>query len=1091
MSQPYKSGRQQNLNLGITSITENKTVLQTIGKVGIGTTNAQHHSLYVVGSTNIIGNSNVTGVGTFGSVNSNVGIFTNITATGFATVGTLYVQNGATLFNDLIVYGNVSIAGTTVAFFAQDLRIKDKDLILGVTTAPGDPNGDYSTDDTANHGGIAIASTIGSYLVSLQKVGINSLPDTYKQFMWVKHDTFGIGTTDAWLSNQAVGIGSTLVPNGVRLAVGDVKVTDNTVTATNGNFTNITGISASYTSGSFTNGYFGSISSGNAFVGTGIVTNISGTNLNYSGIGTINTLNGTDATFTNVSSTSITAQRISSTDINLSGISTANAYYVGATRVISSGRALENIASIDAVTKATFEAALENAPNNFSDLSVAGIATLNILGANNINVTGVVTARQFIGDVNAGVTTIGFATITSLYAGIGTIGGVKISNGIVTSSSPGVTTVKYYGDGSNLIGVNAFNVVNQDLTSSPVYPTFANSTGVTSIGIAPTEIGYVPTSGNLGIGSTNPTAKLNVVGNAIFTGIVTARKFVGDIEATGPTSIISATNLYVSGIGTIDGVTIASGIVTSSQPGVTTVKYYGDGSNLIGVNAFNVIQQDITSSPVFPTFANSTGVTSIGIAPTQIGYVPTSGNLGIGSTNPTAKLQVVGNVLVSGVTTARQFVGDVNAGIATINKLDVNQISPDGVDFGGSQYILRSTGSGTWEWASVPGIFSVNNILNGFIVYDEGSIVGTAGSITTLDFRGNNIIASANPQPNGIATVRVSDTPTFLNLTVTPGISTLGHINATSATFSGNVSIAGTLTYEDVTNVDSIGIITARSDVSIGGGLSVVGVVTTRSSVIVGAGLSVVGVSTFNAVVLNGTVSTGSTVGASGQYLQSTGVGVTWTTFPTLRTTQTNVATAGQLSFSFAYNINFLDVFVNGVKLTTSEYIAVNGNSITLNSPAFANDIVEFVSYNTTSTGGSGGGGGATIIDDLSDVNLSLPPAVGENLTYDGTYWVNDYTVTATTSTVSQTSIHTLSASSYRSIEYMIQATQGSNYHVTKVLAIHNGTLAYPTEYGTLYTNGSLGTFDVDISGGNMRLLVTPTSSSSTSYKIKFTAIKI
>ena len=95
------------------------------------------------------------------------------------------------------------------------------------------------------------------------------------------------------------------------------------------------------------------------------------------------------------------------------------------------------------------------------------------------------------------------------------------------------------------------------------------------------------------------------------------------------------------------------------------------------------------------------------------------------------------------------------------------------------------------------------------------------------------------------------------------------------------------------------------------------------------------------------------------------------------------------------------------------------------------------------------------------------------------------------TSTTSQTAIHTLSASSYRSVEYMIQATQGSNYHVTKVLAIHNGTLAYPTEYGTLYTNGSLGTFDVDISGGNMRLLVTPASSSSTTYKIKFTAIKI
>ena len=178
--------------------------------------------------------------------------------------------------------------------------------------------------------------------------------------------------------------------------------------------------------------------------------------------------------------------------------------------------------------------------------------------------------------------------------------------------------------------------------------------------------------------------------------------------------------------------------------------------------------------------------------------------------------------------------------------------------------------------------------------------------------------------------------------------------------------------------------------------------------------------------------------------------------------------------------------------MTASEYVATNGTSVTLNSPAFANDIVEFVSYNTTSTGGGGGGGsGATLLDDLSDVNLSLPPAAGENLTYDGSYWVNDYIVTASTSTTSQTAIHTLSASSYRSVEYMIQATQGSNYHVTKVLAIHNGTLAYPTEYGTIYTNGSLGAFDVDISGGNMRLLVTPASSSSTTYKIKFTAIKV
>jgi hypothetical protein len=43
------------------------------------------------------------------------------------------------------------------------------------------------------------------------------------------------------------------------------------------------------------------------------------------------------------------------------------------------------------------------------------------------------------------------------------------------------------------------------------------------------------------------------------------------------------------------------------------------------------------------------------------------------------------------------------------------------------------------------------------------------------------------------------------------GISVSGIITAVSGNFSGNVTIGGTLTYEDVTNVDSIGVVTARS----------------------------------------------------------------------------------------------------------------------------------------------------------------------------------------------------------------------------------------------------------------------------------------
>ena len=46
-----------------------------------------------------------------------------------------------------------------------------------------------------------------------------------------------------------------------------------------------------------------------------------------------------------------------------------------------------------------------------------------------------------------------------------------------------------------------------------------------------------------------------------------------------------------------------------------------------------------------------------------------------------------------------------------------------------------------------------------------------------------------------------------------------GSITSTDATFSGNVSIGGTLTYEDVKNIDSVGLITARSGIRVTGGV--------------------------------------------------------------------------------------------------------------------------------------------------------------------------------------------------------------------------------------------------------------------------------
>ena len=70
-------------------------------------------------------------------------------------------------------------------------------------------------------------------------------------------------------------------------------------------------------------------------------------------------------------------------------------------------------------------------------------------------------------------------------------------------------------------------------------------------------------------------------------------------------------------------------------------------------------------------------------------------------------------------------------------------------------------------------------------------------------------INSHNIHSTGIITATRFDGP-FTNLNVT-GITTF----TGDANFGGNVSIAGTLTYEDVKNVDSIGIITARSGVDV------------------------------------------------------------------------------------------------------------------------------------------------------------------------------------------------------------------------------------------------------------------------------------
>ena len=402
--------------IGVTNITASGTVTANSGiftslsatsptfesitfRSGIGT------ELNVSGVTTTA-NLRVSGIATFNENANVVGLITtrDLNVVGIATVETLDVQtkfdvydSQAVFHNDVYIAGNLSIGGTTVSIIASDLRVSDRDIILGVTTDSF--GGDISNDTTANHGGIAIASTEGSPLVSLLAVGVNTLPDTYKQLMWVRADTFGIGTTDAWLFNYGVGIGSTQVPNGVRFAVTNaLQVTDDTITTPNVDFTNsITGNSVT----------INSIQVGSSLT----VTSGIATNLNVSGITTSGSLNITGfGTIGNIAfrSTGSSGGIVTATDnvgiityygdgSQLAGIGGAPGGAGADTQVIfnSGGSFAASSQLTFADPNLTVGGGLTASSVKTTDLNVTGITTVGFITATNLHVSGITTAQDF------------------------------------------------------------------------------------------------------------------------------------------------------------------------------------------------------------------------------------------------------------------------------------------------------------------------------------------------------------------------------------------------------------------------------------------------------------------------------------------------------------------------------------------------------------------------------------------------------------------------------------------------------------------------------------------------------------------------
>jgi len=122
---------------------------------------------------------------------------------------------------------------------------------------------------------------------------------------------------------------------------------------------------------------------------------------------------------------------------------------------------------------------------------------------------------------------------------------------------------------------------------------------------------------------------------------------------------------------------------------------------------------------------------------------------------------------------------------------------------------------------------------------DGGALVyGTVGAGQTA------LVVEGDGKFTGVVTA-TSFSGDATGLTGTPDIA-VRNITGTAVTFTGDVSIGGTLTYQDVTNVDSVGFVTARTGVRI-----------TNGGIVVTAGIS-----TFGANVIpdgNGTRDLGAT----------------------------------------------------------------------------------------------------------------------------------------------------------------------------------------------------------------------------------------
>ena len=1196
----FLSGRLRRLLVGITGYTENKTVVQTTGKVGIGTTDAQQHSLFVVGSTNITGDAIVggglTAVG-ISSFQDDVYIDNELYVAGVNVTGGANIGEDITTRN-LKVTGISTVVGISTAestLFAKELSVAGVSTFVGGIEIPDNISANFgvqgSETDVYHTGNTFyienINNTASNALLNFEQsitlstnggAGLYLFTDqgtleSYVEVQYPDDNTLGDADTGAFqvdggagiAKNLTVGAGASVVGGfnvaGISTFQGDANFDDD-IRLRSGNQSSI-----EFYDGNTYRGDLGQLSNNRVELRANLELHLS----SNSDVKIKDKAWQTDrAIFRDNGAVELYYPApYGSVTPGVPGVGIKRFETTGA-GVTVFGTAFSNQLNISGVS--TFHDDIHLGDNdvlNFGDgddLRIYSDGTDSYISEQGTGLLSIDASYIRLRSGDGSKTTATFTHGTGSYGGVQlywdnakkfeTTGiGVSISNGgtdTATIAGPEnlIIDPAAVGDNTGIVRIKGdlyvdgteFKVDSSTINLADLKVGIATNVSTSllldggGIGIGDPDVAglektllwnhtnnrmefnanlYAPNfyTGSIDAdGDVNLDKNLNVVGTTttgqlVVTGVATFQSHAkfgdGDraifglhsdmeIYHSGSQNRIDTQNAPLRIDNSSTGIILWDDANTNNMAQFNTggsVDLYHNGTKRLETTGIGVsIYNDLNVGTGVTIYGNAGIVSAISFYGDGSNLTNTGATLG--ATSGVERLvttQLTSGTMVDAATDADLTFDAGNNTLNTENIKISGGISTDGADYGQQGQLLRSAPGGKWEWATVPGIFSVNNILNGFNVLEEGGTVGTAGSIHTLDFRGINVTASGDPQPNGIATITFSTTPTFDSVTVNDfidlngdlevsGISTFSDdliiqnssLKVTNTSTSGNYleayqdnsgafylnkvgvgaffiegnniyigddgsneTYAGFqkdgssyLNHDGTKRLETTGYgVTVYNDLRVGTGVTIYGnsgivsatafyaqnfygdgsnLTNTGASLSAATGtqrlvltnltsgtmvsastdsdltydaisdkLNVSNIDITGITTLGGPVTAGSSEGVSGQYLRNVGTGVTWANFPTLRTSQTFTAIAGQTTFNFTYNVDFLDVYVNGVKLSPSEYTATSGSQVVLDIAAFAGDTVELYSYNTVSTYGSGGGGGgASALNGLSDVTI-------------------------------------------------------------------------------------------------------------------------